>query len=296
MIETTRHPTSMVDGGLYERPRSHAFYRPFRALYYASWLYPFKGIVYFLAHPALYPLLGARMVPIILISTFVLVTLFFWAYLPTVAVLAVFHGPLAWFQAAMLLLGVGAAITALLFEGFFVDETLVDLFDVVLVDAGLADLVERSRPVQPRDQATTLVKSLGRPQVSAVYSPFSLRQIVEFVLLLPLNFIPIVGTIIFLVLTGYRAGPLHHWRYFQLLGLAKQQRKMAERQRRFAYTCFGTAALVLQLVPVLSMLFLLTTACGSALWVVRIETDRRIAESEEVAEGTNRYRDPVDAS
>ena len=277
-----------------ERPRSRTLYNPFLALYQASWLYPFKGIIYFIFHPAFYPLLGARLIPIILLSVFVLFTLFFWAYLPIVAILAIFHGPLAWFQAAVLLLGIGAAVTALLFEGFFVDETLVDVFDAVLVDEGFADLVERSRPVLPRAERIDSVKRLRRPQVSAVYSPFSFRQIMEFVLLLPLNLIPIAGTVVFLVLTGYRAGPLHHWRYFKLLGLSKKERKAAQRQKRFPYTWFGTSALLLQLVPALSMLFLLTTACGSALWVVRLERVRRIAECEEAVQGSGQYRDSVD--
>jgi hypothetical protein len=39
---------------------------------------------------------------------------------------------------------------------------------------------------------------------------------------------------------------------------------------------FGTIALLLQLVPVLSMFFLLTTAVGSALWVIKLEEQKRI--------------------
>ena len=281
----------MADDSPTTKPRDRSFLQPLSILYNASWLHPLKGIVYFLLHPAFYPLLGARLLPIFLISLFVLFTLFFWTYLPLVAALAIFHGPLAWFQAAILLLGIGTAITALLFEGFFVDETLVDIFDAVLVDKGFADLVEVSRPVDSQEHTQNPIKRLGRPQVSAVYSPFSLRQILEFIILLPLNFIPIAGTIIFLVLTGYRAGPLHHWRYFKLLGLSKKERKATVRERRFSYTWFGTSALILQLVPGLSMLFLLTTACGSALWVAKLEKARRDTDSEHSADTGNRYRD-----
>lgn len=36
---------------------------------------------------------------------------------------------------------------------------------------------------------------------------------------------------------------------------------------------------MLQLIPVLSMFFLLTTACGSALWAVKLEEQRRIEEA-----------------
>jgi hypothetical protein len=35
--------------------------------------------------------------------------------------------------------------------------------------------------------------------------------------------------------------------------------------------------MILQLVPVLSMFFLLTSAAGSALWAVRIEEEERAA-------------------
>ena len=69
------------------------------------------------------------------------------------------------------------------------------------------------------------VKMLGKPAVSAVYAPFSIRQIVEFVVLLPLNFVPVMGVPLFLALTGYRAGPFHHWRYFQLREFTKEERK-----------------------------------------------------------------------
>jgi hypothetical protein len=238
-----------------------------------------QGIYYFFAHPFLYPLLRARLIPGVLLSLFVLTNLFLWTYIPQVTLLALFHGwALAWINGAFLVLGEGAAIVALLFEAFFVDETLVDVFDAVLINEGLADMLEGSRPVDA--EAGDPVKMLGRPRVSAVYSPFSFRQILEFIVFLPLNLIPVAGTPLFLFLTGYRAGPLHHWRYFQLLGLTKKERNLFTRRRKLRYTWFGTAALLLQLVPVLSMLFLLTTAAGSALWVTRLEKARRSQEAQ----------------
>lgn len=38
-------------------------------------------------------------------------------------------------------LGEGAAIVALLFEAFFADETLVDVFDAVLINEGFEELI-----------------------------------------------------------------------------------------------------------------------------------------------------------
>jgi len=98
-----------------------------------------------------------------------------------------------------------------------------------------------------------------------------------------------------LLLTGARAGPYAHWRYFTLRGLTKTERNREIRQRKWKYTWsviqnlrknidlhqfrFGTVALLLQLIPVLSMLFLLTSAAGSALWAVKLEEQRRIDEA-----------------
>ncbi|CAD6590894.1 MAG: hypothetical protein ASARMPREDX12_004777 [Alectoria sarmentosa] len=262
---------------------------PARAVSHASWLYPFKGIYYFCAHPFLWPLLRARLLPSALLSLFVLTNLFLWTYLPQVALLAIFHGRLAWLNATFLVLGEGAAIVSLLFEAFFVDETLVDVFDAVLINEGYTDLITTSRMLvsDGRDP----VKQLGRPTMSAIYSPFSFRQIAEFIIFLPLNLIPVAGTPMFLVLTGYRAGPLQHWRYFKLLNFTKKERNAFIKKRQLRYTWFGTVALLLQLVPVLSMLFLLTTAAGSALWVAQLDGKRRALEARIEDESSERYAD-----
>jgi uncharacterized protein involved in cysteine biosynthesis len=133
---------------------------------------------------------------------------------------------------------------------------------------------------------------LGQPTQSAVYSPFSFRQIAEFIIFLPLNFIPVVGTPAFLILTGARAGPLHHWRYFKLRGLTRKERNAEIKSRRLKYTWFGSVALLLQLVPILSMFFLLTTAAGSALWVVKLEEQKALVE-DGIAVGAEEQQEPT---
>lgn len=211
------------------------------------------------------------------------------ADLSKVALLAIFHGHLAWLNATFLVLGEGAAIVSLLFEAFFVDETLVDVFDAVLINEGHTELIASSRILNTDGKDP--VKQLGKPTTSAVYSPFSFRQIAEFIIFLPLNLIPVAGTPMFLLLTGYRAGPLQHWRYFKLLDLTKKERNAFIKQRRLRYTWFGTVALLLQLVPVLSMFFLLTTAAGSALWVAQFERRRRALEATPEDESNERFAD-----
>merc|ERR1712080_468252 len=153
--------------------------------------------------------------------------------------------------------------------------------DAVMVGEGYEDLVKSRRAVAEDYDESDPVKRLGSREKGAIFAPFSFRQLIELMIFLPLNFIPFVGVPLFLILTGYRAGPLLNWRYFTLKGFNKQQRKafIKTKKRKFEYMWFGTVYMVLQLVPVLSMLFLLTSAAGSALWAVRIEEEQR-AEQE----------------
>ncbi|KAK4692059.1 hypothetical protein P7C71_g5072, partial [Lecanoromycetidae sp. Uapishka_2] len=95
----------------------------------------------------------------------------------------------------------------------------------------------------------------------------------------------------FLIITGYRAGPFHHWRYFKILDFTKKERQSFVKKRQLKYTWFGTIALLLQLIPVLSMIFLLTTAAGSALWVAKLEQRRRAIDRETGDETRDHYMD-----
>lgn len=195
----------------------------------------YQGIIYFIGHPFLYPLARKRLLPAFLLTVFVIVNLFVWAYLPQVAFLAIFHNTgSAWVNGTFLTLGEASAITAILFEAFLVDESQVDVFDAVLVHKGYDDLVRQFRPVSD-DSTIDPVRRLGKPTKSSVYGPFSFRQIAEFVILLPLNFVPFFGVPLFLLLTGYRAGPLQHWRYFKLLDFTKKERNAFVKRRRWQY-------------------------------------------------------------
>lgn len=58
---------------------------------------------------------------------------------------------------------------------------------------------------------------------------------------------------------------------------------------------YGTVYLFLQLIPVMSMVFLVTAAASSALWAADMETRRRQQENQ--AGQASRYRDePVEDS
>lgn len=254
-----------------------------RANFSPAPFYPIKGVWYFATHRFLHPLLKGRLIPLTLLSMCVLAILFLTAYLPIVAFLALFHYKgSAWVNATFFILGVGMLIVQVVFEGMFVDHTQVDIFDAVLVAEGYEHLVKNRRSVSEDIDESDPYKRLGPREKGATYAPFSIRQIVEMAILLPLNFVPFVGVPLFLILTGYRAGPLINWRYFQVKQFSKKERNdfIQTKKRRWEYMWFGTVYMVLELVPPLSMVFLLTTATGSALWAVRIEQEQQQVDGE----------------
>lgn len=142
-----------------------------------------------------------------------------------------------------------------------------------LINEDLEGLVAPHRLLFP--DAPNSVKKLGKPTSAAVYQPWSLIQIIELVLCLPLNFIPYVGTPAFILITGARLGTFAHYRWFELRGLDKRERKIAIRNRSWDYTWFGTVAMILGLIPVLSFFFLVTSTAGSALWAAKLEREMR---------------------
>ncbi|GJC87395.1 hypothetical protein ColLi_10233 [Colletotrichum liriopes] len=244
--------------------------------------YPLRGIWYFLRNREFYPLFLSRLLPLSIISFLVYFILFTFAFLPQFALLAIFHGWGAWVNAVVLVLGEGLVVIQGLFEGFFVDECRVDVFDATLIKESHTDLVAPHRILF--HDAPTAVKMLGKPTTPAVFTPWSMIQIIELIVFLPLNFVPVIGTPAFIIITGTRLGKLAHYRWFHLRGLSKKEAKKEIKSRTWEYVWFGTAAMILELIPVLSFFFLLTTSAGAGLWAARIEDDKRQQATESLVD------------
>ncbi|KAG8163025.1 hypothetical protein KVR01_007503 [Diaporthe batatas] len=248
---------------------------------FRSAAYPIQGVWYFSKQGKFWPLWAGRLLPLSLVSLTVYLILFLFAYLPQVAFLAIWQGRGAWFSAMILTLGEGLVIIQALFEGFFVDEARVDVFDATLIDHDLASLVAPHRLLFP--DAPNSVKMLGKPTSRAEYTPWSFKQIIELVVFLPLTFIPVVGAPAYIVITGTRLGKLSHYRWFKLRGLSRSERKEEAKKYSWDYVWFGTMAMVLELIPLLSFFFLLTTTAGCGLWVAKLEGKARGHSNEEGA-------------
>ncbi|KAH7100318.1 hypothetical protein BKA62DRAFT_706658 [Auriculariales sp. MPI-PUGE-AT-0066] len=234
-----------------------------------TYLYPLRGISYLLSHSSLWPPVTRHLPSLLLLSTGVLVFMFAFTYLPQVAVLAIFNGPLAFVNAAGLVLSESQFIINTIANAFIIEDSIIDLFDATLIEQGQSALVSRGRELKPAVKKTAYQR-LGKI-VTAPLHKLSPESIAMYLISLPLNLVPVVGTAAFILLQGRRAGPRFHGRYFQLKGLSGSQRDEFVSTRRGAYTGFGAAAVVLNLIPFVAIPFAFTHAVGAALWAADME-------------------------
>jgi len=161
--------------------------------------------------------------------------MFFFTYVPQMAIMAFTSGPLAAISAAVLVLSESSAITNLLSRSFLVEDALLDTFDGTLIARDQEPLVARGRQVKPRSGGTHAVARLGK-MLSRPFARFRPEAMMRSLLYLPLNLIPVVGTVVYVAMQGKRVGPALHARYFQLKGWDSQKQDEWVTKHRGAYT------------------------------------------------------------
>ncbi|KAF2150376.1 hypothetical protein K461DRAFT_287283 [Myriangium duriaei CBS 260.36] len=233
-----------------------------------AWLYPIKGIYYFLSHRSLQRPLQSKLLPAITMGIGIFASMFFFTYLPQAALLAIFNGPVAALNAALLVLSESSTIFMVSAKAFLIEDSLVDTFDGTLVSKGQTELLASQRQVKAGgDPIARLGKLVTKP-----FQRFMPSAIIRYLMYLPLNFIPVVGTVIFIILQGKKSGPMAHARYFQLKKMSNSQREQYVEKRRGAYTSFGVVANLFEMIPVVGVFFAFTNATGAALWAADHET------------------------
>jgi len=232
-----------------------------------AYLYPIRGIVYFFSHSSLWKPLRAKLVPTVSLGVGITAAMFVFTYVPQMAILAFTQGPLAAISAAFLVMSESSTLLTILSKTFLIEDALVDTFDGTLVAKDTTNLVSSGRQIQAGgDPIAKLGKLVKKP-----FAKFAPKAIIRYLMYLPLNFIPVVGTIIFIVLQGRRSGPAAHNRYFQLKEWNNSQREKHISDNKAAYTSFGVAASVLEMIPVASIFFSFTNTVGAALWAADME-------------------------
>lgn len=197
-----------------------------------AYLYPLKGAIFFLTHRDLWRPLTSKLAAVLTTSIGVTTIMFLVAYVPQMAIMAFTSGPAAAVTAALLTLSESSTIVNLLSRTFFIDDALTDTFDGTMMKKDCTNLVSGGRQIKAGgDTMARLGKLVKKP-----FAKFTPNAIIRYLIYFPLNFIPIVGTLIFIILQGKRAGPTSHQRYFQLKEWNQRQREIHVEQNRGAYT------------------------------------------------------------
>lgn len=153
-------------------------------------------------------------------------------YVPQAAVLTLFNGPLAIVTTILLVLSEASTVFNVLSKNFLIDDALIDTFDGTLLSRNQQALVSNERQMKKGggDYMARLGK-LGRKP----FQKWTPKAIIRYFLYLPLNMIPIVGTVLFVILQGRKFGPTAHARYFQLKKMDKRQQEQFIERRQAAY-------------------------------------------------------------
>ncbi|KAF9475683.1 hypothetical protein BDN70DRAFT_908031 [Pholiota conissans] len=236
------------------------------ALFSRAWSYPILGITYLGTHPALYKAIAPLIAKAIATSMGITAVLFIFTYFPQVAVCALFSGPFAPVTAAVLVLSEAYCLIYIVSKVVFLGNAQDRIFDAVLLQQGNEKLVEKGRQIRSSSGFKVLGISLTKP-----LGKFSQEGMLRYIITLPLNSVPGIGTALFLLYNGKKTGPSFHARYFQLKRYDQVTREEYVEKRRGAYTAFGATALGLNLVPVVGFLFNITSTIGAALWASNLE-------------------------
>ncbi|PYH95569.1 hypothetical protein BO71DRAFT_428957 [Aspergillus ellipticus CBS 707.79] len=236
-----------------------------------TYLYPFKGIIYTANHRPLWQPFLSRSGKIISLGLGVTSTMFFFTYVPQAAVMAITSGPLAPVSAALLVLSESSTITTFLARAFVLSDAITDTFDGALIEEGQEALVAQDRQLAPHNAARDAIDRLGKTFKGGLEKVEHPKMLLRSLLLLPLNFIPVVGTAMFVYAQGKKAGPDAHARFFQLKGWSDNQIDKWVEKYRGAYTGFGMASFALEMIPFVSIAFSFTNTVGAALWASDLE-------------------------
>ncbi|KAH8171788.1 etoposide-induced protein 2.4 (EI24) domain-containing protein [Sarocladium implicatum] len=264
MIDSVTDNAQQVIKEDYVKARDVAF----QAARSRAYLYPIKGIMYFVTHRTLWKPFLSRLGPYVALSVSVVAGMFTFTYLPQLALLVFVNGPLAVFTTVLLILNESATITNMISRNWLLQDALLDTFDGTLIARDATNMVREGREVKSgSDPMQKLGKILKSP-----FEKFSPKAIIRYFMYLPLNFIPVVGTAVFIFLQGRNRGKIVHGRYFQLKKWNNSQREDWLEKHVGPYTAFGLVATLLEMIPLASMFFTYTNTVGAALWAADIES------------------------
>jgi hypothetical protein len=178
-----------------------------------AWLWPVRGILFAVTRerllisdppsihssrtpdPAIFFAVRGALLRCAALSAAVFAGVAFFTYLPQLAILVFITGPLAPIVAALAVLAESVVLLTLCARQLFLGPALAEVFDGTLRAHGQAELVKAGR--RPRGGGKDVGSALVRPLQGV-----SFDGLVRYLVTLPLNFIPVVGTVFFLLYNG----------------------------------------------------------------------------------------------
>ncbi|POM70212.1 Hypothetical protein PHPALM_13378 [Phytophthora palmivora] len=95
------------------------------------------------------------------------------------------------------------------------------------------------------------------------------------ILTLPLNLLPIIGSIIYAWLNGTVLAWEYHLLYFEFKNFTYAQQKAFVKEHKVQYSSFGMQALLMEMIPGVGSLFMFTNTVGAALFAAQLEEEER---------------------
>eukprot|EP00658_Telonema_sp_P-2_P038242 TRINITY_DN27473_c0_g2_i5.p1 TRINITY_DN27473_c0_g2~~TRINITY_DN27473_c0_g2_i5.p1 ORF type:complete len:305 (+),score=91.27 TRINITY_DN27473_c0_g2_i5:47-916(+) len=219
----------------------------------------------FMTRPSLWRVAVAPLLCALVVVFVVTGLLLLFTFVPQTTLLASLFTPWVALLAALLLVFAEAAVVVQLIVSCCLSSPQDAVFDCVYQEN--SPNAEINLGV-----ATDGVLPDGRTAIMVL--GFMLLRTVAMVLALPLNLIPVVGTVLYLCVTGFFLSWDCHAGYFKAKGLSFSQ------QRRFvcdhwgSYVGFGFVAQLMEFVPGLNVIAYFSNFAGAALWAVAMDIDQ----------------------
>lgn len=222
-----------------------------------------QGLFYFLTHPRLWLLTLCPLLLSLVVAVVSVVVLFAAALYPQAEGLedAGVAPWLAWILAIMLVIVEIFLVTIiyrLVIEGCYQDK----IFEWVLINEGFRELVENE------DRHAFCLRSCRADCNVSVWC-----QILLLIVTLPLNLIPVVGSVLYAWLNGTLMAWGYHMYYFEMKNFSYGQQKAFVQQHKFQYSTFGMQAVLMELIPGVGYLFIFTNTVGAALLAASFEKE-----------------------
>lgn len=225
--------------------------------------YAVQGILYFLSHPRLWLTSLCPILMTLVVAAVSVIGLFAIGLYPQAELLEDAGVPagLSWLIAVIMVvveIFLVTLIYSLAVVGCFMDK----IFEQVMKNRGFGKLVENE------SKHSSCARACGACCRVSLW-----LRIVVLIVTLPLNLIPIVGTLAWIWLNGTILAWEYHLYYFELKGFAYAEQKQFIDERKAQYSSFGMQAMFLEMIPFAGSLFLFTNAVGSALFAADLEEE-----------------------